>query len=284
MSKVSRRNFVALGGATVALGACKATGSPAKNDMVGKGPSPHNGHFAHMDKPAGSTLPPFEPRYITAIYLKFGAKGNKHAMIARHGYAELPDDPANPGKPTKDQGVIQALAEQELAEAQNPKGPWKRPNDKPNKKWRREDDLEKLDFDSQNILFILLDNDADEYRFDDRIEKGTGDATTGTRANLVRFTHYAGQPYANEIEYSVVEPNNAFVNARLIDALATGPFKGRRILRLENWFVDKDGMPIKPWAKLLYSMNLHLLATTAGGKIIPLIIDPDTGNGMGNNP
>lgn len=282
-TEISRRNLVALGGAGMALSACKVTSSPTTVED-NKGPSFHHGRLAHLDKPAGSNLPDFEPRYITAIYLQLGTKDNKHKMIARHGYAELPDDSPGSGKPTKDQKAIQALAEQELAEAKNPKGPWKRSNDKPNKMWRREDDLEKLDFDSQNIIFIFLDHELNEYRFDDRIEKGTGNATTGTRANLVRFTAYAGQADATEIEYNEVEPNNAFVNARLIDALETGPFKGKKILRLENWYVDNKGVGLPAMAKLRYSMNLHLLATTEGSKLIPLIIDPDTGNGMGNNP
>lgn len=237
------------------------------------GPSRHHGRLACSATPDPLSVGiVFQPEYFSAIYLKFEKFGSRVKMIARHGYAEI--------SPSWTPDEIQAAAETELAEAKSSNsGNWRRKNEKAKREWRREENLEDFDFDSQNLIFILLDHHEDEFRFDDR-----KDTLSKKQANLVRFSHYAGQADSTDIDYTEVEPNNAFMNARLIDVIDTGTFDGQKLLCIENWYTDEFGKTVTGKPRLRYSMNLHLLATTEGGAVLPLIIDPDTGNGMGNNP
>ena len=103
-------------------------------------------------------------------------------------------------------------------------------------------------------------------------------------SNLVRFTSLLSQQDQVEIDYNAIaQPNNSFLNAKLFQTLSD-QLENRKLLVIENWYTDLNGNPITGNPKLRYSMNINLLIATDNDKWIPLIIDPDTGNGMGNNP
>lgn len=85
------------------------------------------------------------------------------------------------------------------------------------------------------------------------------------------------------------KPNHAFKNARILNDDMIGPQsvvakKGRMIL-IENHVKDSSGNSLSNKPQHRYSMNFVYLAPDPNNEtVLPMIIDPDTGNGMGNNP
>lgn len=77
-----------------------------------------------------------------------------------------------------------------------------------------------------------------------------------------------------------VAKNYAFFDAA--EAKAPAGVDGKMI-RLANYFTDESQAKIKD--DRTYSMNIHFVLPSAGGTaMIPMIIDPDTGNGQGSEP
>jgi hypothetical protein len=281
---VSRRNFVALAGAGVTLAACGKPNHSASADETSNlsrfsnkpfGPPPHHGIPTSKKRPVGAaTNLFFNPEYLSAIYLRFGRNGQDRKLLAYHGYEKIPAGSTS--------SQIQNLAERILLEArQTSPGAWRRANNAASNKWRREENLENFDFDSQNLMFVMVDHGIEDIKFDDRPTKGSNPPEY---QNLVRFTSVLAQSDSNELDYDMAaQPNNSFLNARIVPA-ADNALKNRKILVLENWYTDLNGTPISGKPKLRYSMNINLLIATDANKWLPMIIDPDTGNGMGNTP
>jgi hypothetical protein len=79
-----------------------------------------------------------------------------------------------------------------------------------------------------------------------------------------------------------ISKNKSFFGAKSNDKFARGS-----LLYFENYYLDNDGKPIPPKTAdaLYYAMNFHLnLESEKGGKPMPIIIDPDGGNGMNFPP
>jgi hypothetical protein len=79
-----------------------------------------------------------------------------------------------------------------------------------------------------------------------------------------------------------ISPNKSFFGAKSEDAFAKGS-----LLYFENYFLDDAGKPLppKPANPIYYSFNFNMLmAAQNGAKPIPIVIDPDGGNGMGGPP
>ncbi|MEA3060802.1 MAG: hypothetical protein QOJ94_583 [Sphingomonadales bacterium] len=128
---------------------------------------------------------------------------------------------------------------------------------------RQDVNFENFTFGSQQLIVFHVDPGGTPVRFDP--------------ANLVQFAEFSAQgaPRAR---------NNSFLNAELRS------WPGKEVLVLENWFVDDNGQPIAPPLEFLHTMNVHLLmrCALAGADDrpheLPVILDPDTGNGTGNEP
>lgn len=75
-----------------------------------------------------------------------------------------------------------------------------------------------------------------------------------------------------------ISPNKSFFGAKSEDRFAQGS-----LLYFENYFLDDSGKPLppKPVNPIYYSFNFNMLmAAQNGAKPIPIVIDPDGGNGM----
>jgi hypothetical protein len=121
-----------------------------------------------------------------------------------------------------------------------------------------------LGFRSKNELFIFIEGDVE-------VVQGA----------LLSFT-----PLGADLRPR--DKNFAFFNAKRVDPdeLAKYGLVGRMI-RVRNYMTTEDGKPIGDGEDVeseLYSMNIHFTVPGKGGVPVPMIIDPDTGNGMGNNP
>lgn len=113
----------------------------------------------------------------------------------------------------------------------------------------------------------------------------------------VVFSKYGGSDWANPdgSKWKKRDKNNTFYNAQLLALPASDGMpaidKGQ-LIYVENHFKDRSGQPIKPPKPAPkpaikvndLSVNFNMLWESAAGGRIPVIIDPDTGNGMGSPP
>jgi len=82
------------------------------------------------------------------------------------------------------------------------------------------------------------------------------------------------------------DPNYAFFHAREVQ-LPTGPGDlGERgnLIRIENYFTKEDGSLLKPVDRRNYSMDIRFQVNAGAAGPITILIDPDTGNGIGYEP
>lgn len=80
------------------------------------------------------------------------------------------------------------------------------------------------------------------------------------------------------------KPNNAFYNAGVVKSLGQMAGKGH-MMRMENFFTDENGRSLKDRKpEYVYAMNFIFGAPNSQGGVQPMILDPDTGNGWGNEP
>ncbi|HEY5721910.1 MAG TPA: hypothetical protein VIT45_06275 [Allosphingosinicella sp.] len=132
---------------------------------------------------------------------------------------------------------------------------------------RSEVNFENFTFGSQQLIIFHIDPAGAPIRFDPD--------------NLVQFAEYSARDPAHATRK---ERNNCFLNPEILR------WPGKEVLSLENWFVDAMGRPMSPGSPLYYTMNLHALArcTLAGPDDrtfeLPVVLDPETGNGTGNEP
>jgi hypothetical protein len=262
MSGIDRRTIMVASGAVMLASAsgCKPGAEspiePMNHDGLHGLPSDKKGtkHFS------GANDPKFEPSYVCLVYMKFnGTRLNiSHAYYAIAGYDALPTDAA------KLQWVKERLAS--AAKGQwSTTGLWPAEANHPNPR----KNFDGFHFGSQQRIFFLIDNGSDII-FD--------------RTNSISFTPYSakiGRPTDAQPNKKKADPNSAFFSAEVMED---------NLLYLENWFTSKKGKKIEKnadgsdYAEMMY-MNIHLLIKSADGTTaIPVIIDPDTGNGTIRRP
>jgi hypothetical protein len=79
--------------------------------------------------------------------------------------------------------------------------------------------------------------------------------------------------------------NYSFFNARAVDTFAMSrklDAKGKMI-RVENYACNEDGADINV-PNQRYSMNIYFAVDAGPTGPVTLVVDPDTGNGTGNEP
>ncbi|HEX8625599.1 MAG TPA: hypothetical protein VF782_11030 [Allosphingosinicella sp.] len=122
-------------------------------------------------------------------------------------------------------------------------------------------------FGSQSKIYIFIDNDS--VRFDPE--------------NMVQFAKYSARMEGGS------KPERAQNNTFLNPIIDTGIYPPYEVLVLENWYCDGQGRPIETENHEKYSMNIHLRMKVSthdfpeGFDDVPLVLDPDTGNG-GSEP
>ena len=124
------------------------------------------------------------------------------------------------------------------------------------------DDFVDLGFNSQHEIFVYFDS-AD---------------VTLDNSQLISF----GTKLSNG---SPAAGNDSFFVSRVADSVLDGPLKGK-LIRIENYNTIFDGSSYTrrptddPSKAARYALNYHV--TLPGRQPLPIIIDPDTGNGGGN--
>ena len=194
--------------------------------------------------PQGAGPDAFAPRYLCLAYMKFESTG----IRARHAYFPMPATPP-------------AFAGAEFSSvAAN--GQWA------TMPIRSEVNFENFTFGSQQLIVFHIDNNGAPARFDPD--------------NLVQFAEWGAQGAKTPARRGA--RNNSFFNPEVKS------WSAMNVLTLENWYVDDSGRPIVAPLQFYYTMNLHLLmpCSLAGRQDrapeLPLVLDPDTGNGAGHEP
>jgi hypothetical protein len=214
----------------------------------------------------------FTPTHICGVYIRYEGNG----PIIRQGYVRW--------QASKEEDLILDL----LRSLKKPAAP------EVNVLYKRYN-FDEFNMSSQQVVVIYLDNKPENVRFLTLEDINDDPLTSGQQQSpeerllehIVRFARFSG------IDRSEVKKNRAFYNIRPI-AMPHGEFRGPTAYRLEYYNTDDDG---NPWQGVvyndksthkIYSMNIHLLVRSdpAGGgreRMIPTILDPDTGN-MGGQP
>jgi hypothetical protein len=151
-----------------------------------------------------------------------------------------------------------------------------------------ESDIDPINLGSQQILVIYIDNRTDRIRFKYDPNDINAPDKNLSFDNTIRFVKFSSKGPT-----LLIRDNHAFFNIMKMDIVQAGTLLESNVaFRLDYWNTDEMGKdigkldPMKPSTHFLYSMNIHLeiLAPMANGaeKWVPIILDPDTGNGGGD--
>lgn len=304
---VSRRNFVALAGAGLALTACRdktsndrSSGPEArftKSDLVefqtksdvafsqhlkaGRGwKYPHHGNdpneprsYYEVSNPTGiiKKVNLFNPQFFHIISIEDGSKNSsdpkKRWSIdinhAHFSFASTFDDEI-----TNNARLKKAI---EILENKKP-GLFSATTNSNRKPFNRKK-LPEIDY-AEDILFSKL-----KYGSKHEIFIYIDGPFIGLESkSLISFA-------PNRNPSGVAKENFSFYGAEIVPLNSMGSLwdKGR-IIRLRNYFEDANGDPVISTDEMVYSMNIHIGVPNGTNGSVPMVIDPDTGNGMGNNP
>jgi hypothetical protein len=263
VDEVSRRNVIVLAGAGVLASAC--SGKPSGNDH--RSPAENRGHGDIYGSPPGKEKPVYlspnptncpmagyAPAFIAILFIDFpgGAKISvNHASFST-------TDPSPEGNGRLEQALKLIELRTNSARFSDLNEPTIYPRTMGNKGTDRVS-FDDFDFKSQSELFIFF-NSSD-------IELGKD------RNWLISFT-----PYSSTGERRA--PNYSYANAQVVTAI--GNLKGK-LIRVENHVTDPFGCLLESTCAH-YSMNIHFMMPLRDGGLVPMVIDPDTGNGVGYEP
>lgn len=263
MVKINRRVLIGATGATIALAACGESGSsddPKKTEKD-EGPRGFPENYGENPNFPKKDAAEFGAQYIGIIDIR---PSGGWQVDVNHAAFFVGDKPTDGDRFSKAIAALEgkrAAKKTRFSDLTDTLKPYNRKKEnKDNYDSVNFDDL--LGFKSQNELFIFIE----------------GDVELAERA-LLSFTPLG-------FDLNPRDPNFTFFDARMIDKLKHPNLNGRMI-SVKNYQTDEKGQPIindtkRP--KRLYSMNIHFTVKGKGGKRIPMIIDPDTGNGAGNEP
>lgn len=272
MTDIDRRTLIGLAGAGLVLAACD---DDTKNNVIvadGKdceGDGDAFGECSLWGDPVTKQRPPnvssttvFSADYLCAAYIRF--EGG--AMIIRQGHVELTGDAKT------DENEQNGLAKKLLRALKFPTETTdivvKFPHE----------NFDSFSLNGQQVLVLYVDNLPQVARFVSAADMPSGQDVLD---HIVRFTKYSG------VDYKVVKKNHNFYAIKRIDPPAAD-VEGPDAYRLNFWNRTPSGTQINPSAgHYRYSMNIHLKMavnpTASASRMLPVILDPDTGN-MGANP
>jgi hypothetical protein len=273
---LSRRELVGVIGAGLAVSACTGKGDDAGRHGAGKrGPRNketcgNEGLNPHGPPPQAWNTSKFASEYLALLCIELG---ENWSMMVNHANFYLPGG-------GEGQRLTRALA------ALNETWP---DNTKPRKKFKTNSN-----FKPRNRKDNSIDDHSDfeKFRFNKPIElfvyiyqsKAKSVAPDG---RLLSFGPFMQETDGNNIPLTAT-PNCSYFNARLVNLGAQKALDERGFMfRVENWSRDLSGSPVGA-TEVPHSMNIHfsIPVDAGGGKVIrmPMVFDPDTGNGTGNEP
>jgi hypothetical protein len=285
--ELSRRNLMAaagLGVAGAALAGCdllsrgdKRTAalsvrevSSLVTDFINERGINNHGHNPN-EAPTGPTVP-FNPKFLVVVHMTSKGPWAINSNLAHFGFAD----------PDKAKRIDQAskICLNKLGKnhrrfrdegRRQPFSPYDRKPAEAQPDFADSVEFAEFNFLGQHDIYIFYEHKKDEVVFDPD--------------QLVTFSQYqfGGAP---------ADENQAFFNAEVVDAALTGQLANKgSLIRLENHYtvwngskyelLGTEGQQLPAGVAKHYKMNLIYVAGSSG---IPMLIDPDTGNGVGNGP
>ena len=258
---LTRRNLILATGAGLALAACDGgtTGQRAKDGkLCHEGIDPSWGDDPNIDFPNVS----FEPQYITLVKIESNGPwdiSSNHASFDVKGMDETKrKDLAGEifkrfksTKPIHKFGELQHGHTKEYGIKERKGGGYDR------------DDFREFQFGHQHEIYIWFDSDKVSL-----VRPKTGPA----RLIAMSAARADGTPTAKNKSFYAGE-----YGANPTDL--KGP-----IIVVRNYFRDENEAPITDTKDLLYSMNIFFKAQNKQKAEMTIILDPDTGNGVGFDP
>lgn len=258
---INRRGLIAVTGATLAVAAC---GEGAKQGEDKKIVVPVLGYPENYGKnpnfpKEGNAI--FSARYIGVIDIRPGGGWKLDINHAAFDCGEGADDVKRLDKAVKALNGKRKNGKSRFKDLDGDLQPF-------NRKLPTSDNYDSANFDkllgfkSPNELFIFIEGDVE----------------------LTQQAYLSFSPLGADLKPR--DQNYAFFDAREIDTAKFPTLKGRMI-SVRNYMTDKDDKLIgkdQPTPSQSYAMNIHFTVPGKGGIRIPMIIDPDTGNGAGNEP
>lgn len=212
----------------------------------------------------------FNPTYYSVVYLKFQPNAG---LTAKHAYFLI-----SGGTDNVDCAIEYLISEREDVRCQpypKPEG-YVGPNAPPPKNTGPiVRNLDGFAFGSQQRIYIFVDNTNVQF----------------SENTPVSFTPYGANDDVDKMVGVTRHDNWSFYDATFI-SLASG----RHVLTMNNYCRGKDKKEIPAWpnansAHYAVNFNLRMCRDGIGAcdftnpdHVIPLVIDPDTGNGWGSRP
>lgn len=266
---LSRRDLVVLAGAGVALSACGLSKNGAVKmagvDDWGENPqdSPPTGPQEHYP-------PSFDPAYITLLYLGLGSDWKVRVNHASYSISNSTPDTR------RDKAIAVFKA---LINGNTPRRFGDSVMQTVHPSYRRKDkSLDGITFDtfrfaSENEIFVFI------HQTD--IAPGAQTTITLDPKTLFSFGSRLQKKDANGHALQASR-NYSFFNAAPVNTDADLNRVGG-IMRVENWMREESGDPVTE-LDIPYSLNIHFTIPGNDGLQFPMVFDPDTGNGRGNEP
>jgi hypothetical protein len=283
--EMSRRNLIAtagLGLAGAALAGCDRKGSDGSqagllspkevgslvSEFIDERGINNYGDNPNAAPPASTG--PFNPQYMVLIHMTSSGPWAINSNLAHFAFSEA----------DKDKRIDQACKVFLNKKSKNHKrfkDEGRRPYDRapaaPQADFADSIEFAEFNFLRQHDLYVFYEHKKDEVLFDT------------ANNQLVTFSqfHFSG---------NAAMENHAFFNAEVVKPALTGDLaKHGSLIRLENHYTVKDsggnyvklpeGQQLAADVAQNYKMNLIYVAGSSG---LPMLIDPDTGNGVGNGP
>jgi hypothetical protein len=250
------------------IGCDQSTGAAIAETEERTGQSWLYGEHPKNPRPTATDRPQvdFRPKYYAVVYLQFD---NGARLTARHAYF-----PVVQGKPDN---VVCGLGYlRSFDTSPDPKPDCEPFTDAANRPKAVAENFDDFTFGSQQRLYVFVDN-------------------TNVKFNgimPVSFTPFGAFDEPDVPGTEPKDPNLSFYNAKLGDF---GPYRG--VLTLDNYYRgegDEDILDTPPYTySAEYSINFNLVTcrnsvaqcdASDPKQVIPLVIDPDTGNGKGSHP
>lgn len=278
--EISRRGLVAMAGVGLALAGCKPSESSDGNSSADK---------KRMNKMGGSTTyganprlgPPdinashwktFEPEYIALLYIGFKSD---QSMIINHASFKFKGN--DDERRDRAIALFDKIADKNITFAKLQNGDEPRPGYGGALDFT---DFKHFGFKSKTEIFILLH------------QVGLGKTTFGLdEEQLLSFgtrlleteqlDDGAGGKYEEHIR---ADENYSFFNAASVPAdkiSKIAPNLFGALIRVRNYVTNEHGPIVNTSRK--YALNIHYNVPGPTDRI-PMVIDPDTGNGTGNEP
>jgi hypothetical protein len=258
MTEVDRRMLFGAAGAALVLAGCKPQGKDKTKAEVASQCDDHGDSCRKADGKKPPNNVEWQPLHYCLVYINL----DNNRLIVRTAYYATGFPTALTDRDNPSSKRVDALAQLRAMSANAGSGNW------PSAPVASDRDFANFWFGSQQEIYILIDG---------TLAKLDTEKLVVLSRNKTKQTSTLPSP----------APNKTFYNAHaIIDTTSN-----KQVLYMQNWFLDKNSphgkKPKRPSPSHTnipednYAMNIHMLL---GSVEIPGVVDPDTGNGMGNTP